>query len=141
MSSENPTVNRCLSDKAFDRIDHAIGRPIFPLRDTFRNHFATPDGKLVAHFEASPYWKKTARSGDMAFYSVTAEGRQALASHLESIAMPWRAFHASFDGVSSIVPERTRAKARYAYWLMISDCCPDLTFGDFCRRVSVRNAL
>lgn len=36
---KNPTVNRYLKDKAMDHIDHALGRPVDPLRESYRNHF------------------------------------------------------------------------------------------------------
>ncbi len=60
MSVENPPVNRYFVDKHFDHIDHALGRPIYPLRETFRNHFATDaNGGRATDFDASPHWTKT----------------------------------------------------------------------------------
>lgn len=141
MSIDNPTVNRWLADKAIDHIDHALGRPIYPLRDTYRNHFATEAaGALAAKFDASPHWTRGGRHGGMAFYSVTQAGRQALADYIASQPDPWQPFLVAFDGHTSIVPERTRSKAKYAYYLIVSDCWSELTFGDFCKRSTVRRA-
>lgn len=137
----NPSVNRYLEDKAFDHIDHALGRPIYPLRESHRNYFATgSSGEHAARFESSPFWRKTGQRDDMAFYSVTDAGRKALCDHLASLPKPHHAFVVSFAGYTRIVPERTRAKARYAYYLEISDCDCDLTFRDFSKRCSVRRA-
>lgn len=141
MSIDNPTVNRYFADKAIDHIDHALGRPIFPLRETYRNHFATDaNGALAAAFQASPHWTKTFQRDDMAFYGVTDQGRRALADHIASQPDAWQPFLITFDGYTRIVPERTRSKAKYAYYLEISDCCGDLSFGAFCQRVTVRRA-
>lgn len=138
---DNPPVNRWLVDKSIDNIDHALGRPVWPLRETYRNHFATgANGVKAAQFDVSPHWAKTGQSGDMAYYSVTPAGRQALADHLARIESPWRAFTISFDGHSRIVPERSRAKAKYAYYLVVSDTWSELTFGEFCKRTTVRSA-
>ncbi|TIS78013.1 MAG: hypothetical protein E5W94_11485 [Mesorhizobium sp.] len=139
--TDNPTVNRWLEDKDMDHIDHALGRPIYPLRATYRNHFAIDaSSTMAAGFDASPHWTKRGQRDDMAFYSVTEAGRQALADHLSKIKDPWRAFLVSFDGYSSIVPERNRNKAKYSYYLMVSDSWSELTFSAFCKRATVRNA-
>ncbi|TIO14013.1 MAG: hypothetical protein E5X86_26545 [Mesorhizobium sp.] len=125
MSIDNPTVNRWFADKAIDYIDHALGRPIYPLRETYRNHFATD---------------ANGARDDMAFYSVTQLGRQTLADHIASQPDPWQPFLVTFEGHTSIVPERTRAKAKYAYYLIVSDSWSELTFGTFCKRSTVRRA-
>ena len=47
-----------------------------------------------------------------------------------------RCFSATFAGLSAAKSLRrrpTRGQRRYHNWLEISDCCPDLTFGDFLR--------
>ncbi len=55
-----------------DRIDHALGRPIWPLRETSRNYFATQaDGKLAKTFDASDHWTRGGVSGEMAFYTMS----------------------------------------------------------------------
>lgn len=139
--TENPKVNRCLADKSFDHIDHALGRPIYPLRETYRNHFATDaTGALASEFDASPHWTKNGQRDDMAFYRVTDRGRQALADYIASQPDAWKPFIVAFDGYTSIVPERTRSKAKYAYYLAVSDGWSELTFADFCKRSTVRRA-
>ncbi|MER8560126.1 hypothetical protein [Mesorhizobium sp. M0578] len=142
MSLDNPTVNRYFADQAIDHIDHALGRPIWPLRETYRNHFATDtDGEQAATFEASPHWTKTGQHRDMAFYSVTEQGRKALADHISSQPNAWQPFLITFDGYTRIVPERTQSKAKkYAYYLVVSDSWSELTFGEFCKRSTVRRA-
>ncbi|RUU29709.1 hypothetical protein [Mesorhizobium sp. M6A.T.Ce.TU.016.01.1.1] len=141
MSTENPTVNRYFADKHIDRIDHALGRPVWPLRETYRNHFATDaNGEKAAEFDASPHWTKIGQRDDMAFYSVTDQGRAALADHIACQPDAWQPFLISFDGFTRIVPERTRSKAKYAYYLIVSDAWSELTFGEFCKRASVRRA-
>ena len=141
MSTDNPAVNRYFVDKAIDHIDHALGRPIWPLRETHRNHFATDaNGALAARFAASPHWTRTGLHGDMAYFSVTDLGRHALADHIAGQQGSWQPFLITFDGYTSIVPERTRAKAKYAYYLTVSDAWDELTFGEFCKRSTVRRA-
>lgn len=138
----NPSVNRCLDDNAFDHIDHALGRPTFPLRESYRNYFATDvRSNLSIAFDASPFWElRNVTPCAMAYYSVTEHGRQALADHLAAEPAPWRAFSVTFGGFTSIVPERSRGKARYAAYLRISDCFADLTFGAFAKAATVRVA-
>ncbi|TIL54347.1 hypothetical protein [Mesorhizobium sp.] len=139
--TDNPTVNRYLEDKAMDHIDHALGRPIWPLRETYRNYFATDaNGALAMQFEASPHWTKSGQRDDMAFYRVTNQGREALADHIASQPDPWQPYLVTFEGHTSIVPERTGAKAKYAYYLIVSDSWSELTFGTFCKRSTVRRA-
>ncbi|RWO29631.1 MAG: hypothetical protein EOS10_22585 [Mesorhizobium sp.] len=141
MSTENPSVNRYFVDKHIDHIDHALGRPVWPLRETYRNHFAIDaNSAKAAEFDASPHWTKNGQSGDMAFYSVTQLGRQTLADHIASQPDPWQPFLVTFEGHTSIVPERTRGKAKYAYYLIVSDSWSELTFSAFCKRSTVRRA-
>jgi len=138
---ENPSVNRYLKDKAMDHIDHALGRPVWPLRESYRNHFAVETGsKLAKEFDASPYWRSGRSFGGMASYSVTDDGRKALVDHLATLAEPHWAFIVTFGEFSRIVPAQTRAKAKYAYWLEVGDCLHDMTFGEFSKRASVRRA-
>lgn len=139
----NPTVNRYLKDKAMDRIDHALGRPVWPLRETYRNHFATDAaGVLAVHFACSPHWTLTGQQGEMAFFAVTEMGRNALSEHLETLdeGARHRAYIITFEGYESIIPAKSRSHARYAYWLRVSDSFSELTFGDFIRNSGVRVA-
>lgn len=141
MSIENPPVNRYFVDKAIDHIDHALGRPVWPLRETYRNHFATDaNGGKAAEFDASPHWTKTGQRDDMAYCSVTDLGRAALADHISDLPDPVQPFEVTFDGYTHIVPERTRSRAKYAYYLVVSDAWSELTFRAFCKRATVRRA-
>lgn len=36
-------VNRYLKDKAMDRMDHALGCPVDPMQETFRNYYVVGD--------------------------------------------------------------------------------------------------
>ena len=61
-------VNRYLKDKAMDRIDHALGRPLNPLAETFRNHFAVEaEDTFAAEMRTSPHWDGGDATGRMAF--------------------------------------------------------------------------
>ena len=142
-AAENPAVRRSLKDRAMDHIDHAIGRPVWPLRASYRNHFAVEvDSDLAADFEASEHWTKGRVSGGMAFYHVTDAGRRALAVYLDGLDddQRRRAFVVTFDGHPRIVPAKTRASARYSEWLTISDSWSELTFAEFMKRSTVRLA-
>ncbi|WP_319533384.1 hypothetical protein [uncultured Cohaesibacter sp.] len=35
----NHSVNRSLDDKAMDAIDHALGRPVDPMSESYRNYY------------------------------------------------------------------------------------------------------
>lgn len=138
-ADDNPRANRCLKDRAFDDIDHALGRPVFPLRETSRNYFATESGGAQdIEFARSPHWAFGRRIGVVAYYWVTDAGRAALAEHLAEVGHEWRAFAVSYGGHARIVPARSAAQARYAYFLDVSDVLPDLTFGNFARGALVR---
>lgn len=139
--TDNPAVNRYLKDKAMDQIDHALGRPVHPLRESYRNCYAIDaDFELARNFDASPHWEKFSQCGDMVYYGVTVAGRRALFEHLSSLATKWRAYALTIDGYTKIVPATTAGKARYSAFLDYSDSLPDLTFRDFCRLATVRRA-
>lgn len=139
MSADNPTVNRSLADKAFDHLDHAIGRPVFPLRESYRNYFATDHaGDLAKSFDASPFWSLSGTDGRMAYYAVTQAGREALAAHLQ-VHDRTQAFVVRYRGRERIVAARSRNKAKYDYFLIVSDAS-DVTFVEFARSVRVRLA-
>ena len=38
------TVNRYLADPAMDDVDHALGRPLDPMRESYRNRYAVDAG-------------------------------------------------------------------------------------------------
>lgn len=136
-------VNRFLKDKAMDRIDHALGRPVDPMVEGYRNHFATDSGsELAKEFDASPYWALHERvvPGGMAFYHVTDEGRAALRRHLKEIGDKHRLYEVTYQGQTETVVAISAAKAKYRLWLSVSDCFQELTFGRFCRAATVRVA-
>ncbi|SDD93254.1 hypothetical protein SAMN05216337_101778 [Bradyrhizobium brasilense] len=122
-----------------DRIDHALGRPLDPTGETYRNYYAT-DGALADEMAASPFWREGRRSGRLRGFCVTDAGCQALAEHLKLIGDQHRAFAVTFDGHTRIVAATTHSKAKYSYFLDVSDVLTDLTFTEFCRRASVRLA-
>jgi hypothetical protein len=134
-------VNRSLKNKAFDHIDHALGRPVDPMADTYREYFATDrSSALAAEFRSSPHWEEGSGDGKMSYFYVTQAGRRALADHLREIGDPFRTFIVTYCGYPETVAATTPAKARYSRYLSISDVCPDLTFKDFCKNASVRLA-
>lgn len=138
--TDNPSVNRSLKDKAFDHIDHALGRPLFPQGETYRNYFATDaHGTLAWSFDQSAFWGKSGQDGTMAYYHVTTSGRQALAIYLAEHDRQ-HAFEVTFRKHSRIVPALTAAKAKYSYFRDISDALPDLAFVDFAAEARVRRA-
>ncbi|MVB04197.1 hypothetical protein GN325_20750 [Agrobacterium vitis] len=144
--SNNPSVNRCLKDKAFDHIDHALGRPVDPMRESHRNYYATDaESDLAKAFGASENWKlaSSTKSG-MAYFHVTDAGRIALRNHLAchsvNMGRPWRAFAVEFNGYSDTIPARSRGQAKYLRFLSVSDCYPSLKFGEFVKRANVRVA-
>lgn len=142
MTTGNPSVNRYLLDKALDNIDHALGRPVDPLRETYRNYFAVHDASAkAAAFRASPHWIFTGgKHGGMVMFSVTAVGRLVLRDHLREVGDKHRAYLVTFDGHSEAIAAESPAKAKYEYWLRVSDVCPDLKFGFFCRAATARLA-
>jgi hypothetical protein len=134
-------VNRSLDDKTFDHIDHALGRPVDPMAETYRNYFAIM-GKnpLADEFDSSPHWVRGRVMGDTTAFHVTNEGRKALADHLRTIGDRHRTFEVVFNGNASTVIAKSHSKARYSYYLDVSDCFPDLTFKEFCKATQVRLA-
>lgn len=136
------TVNRSLADKAMDKIDHALGRPLDPLKETYRDHYAVDkDSAIAAEFRDSPHWEEGRASGlnqKMAWFYVTDAGRSALASYLKSIGDAHKSFNVSFRGYDGSVVAKTRSEARYSRFLEIADVDPDLTFKEFCKTATVR---
>lgn len=129
-------INRCLADKTFDRIDHALGRPLNPTGETYRN-FYTTDGPEADVMAASPLWVEGKR-GSMRCFAVTDEGRSALAQYLRDVGDMHRAYTVTIDGNARTVVAINGNKARYSTFLDLRDAWPDVTFKDFCRRTTVR---
>ena len=133
-------ANRCLKDKAMDRIDHALGRPLDPMAESYRNWFAAnADSPEAAEMAASPHWLERGSHSDLRCFSVTDAGRCALRDHLREIGDQHRLWEVTFDGITSTCVESSRSKARYSKWLDWSDSC-DISFGDFARHARVRLA-
>lgn len=141
---DNPTVNRYLKDKAMDRIDHALGRPADPMRETHRRYFAVgKDSDIAKGFRASPHWEEAPPSGineDMRWFYVTDAGRMALRDHLKEINDRTRRYTVTYWEYSDIVAAETPAKARYSKFLDVSDAWSELTFAEFQRNSRVRLA-
>ena len=133
-------VNRQLTCQHFDHIDHALGRPVDPMADSHRNHFATAEGALAAGFRASPHWHHDGAMGGMLCFSVTTEGRKALRQHLREIGDRHRLYTVSWGGFDMAQIATSRSKARYAKYLDVSDSAPDLTFKAFAASARVRLA-
>lgn len=120
-----------------DRIDHALGRPLDPLRPSYRNYYATGE---VEGF-GPPHWRQIYTIGsDMNCYEVTDAGRIALARHLHQLGNKQRLYLVAFDGIEISIAAESRAQARYTAWLRFSDICPDLDFRTFIRRANVSPA-
>jgi len=135
----NPRVNRYLKDKAFDHIDHALGRPVDPTGETYRNHFATgANSKDAKQFAASPNWKKVGQRDDMAFFAVTDAGRKALKDHLKAIGDPWQPYSVTWGGHTGLIAAKSIGNAKYSTYLDVSDCYSELKFVDFAREAKVR---
>jgi hypothetical protein len=130
-------INRTLADKTFDHIDHALGRPLDPMAETYRNFFTT-DGPLADEFAASPLWIEGRRGTGMRCFAVTDEGRSALAQYLRDVGDLHRAYTVTVDGNPRTVIAINHSKARYSTFLDLREVWPDLTFKDFCRRTTVR---
>jgi len=140
-AAENQSVNRYLDDKAMDHIDHALGRPVRPLRESYRDYFATGvNSDLAKAFDASPHWTLRNIAGDVAYYTVTRAGRAALSEYLARQGKAARAYIVTFGGHSTVVAAKSHGAARYSLFMDIRDCMPDLKFADFARGSTVRVA-
>ncbi|MBC7279999.1 hypothetical protein [Hoeflea sp.] len=134
-------VNRYLKDKAMDRIDHALGRPVDPMGESYRNHYAADaGGEIAASMRASPHWREGRTDWDMTFFFVTPAGRSALRDHLRAIGDRTRLYLVSWHGHDMTVPASSPAKARYTRYLHVSDCDADLSFKEFQADARVRLA-
>lgn len=140
MIDRNPSVNRELKDKAMNRIDHALGRPVNPMEESYRNYFYTYKGdEYHSELEDDPNWFKASIGEDWAVYRVTNAGREALQKYLRAIGSKTRLFVVSFNGFEESQVAKTHSEARYLKWLSVSDCY-DITFGEFMKRCRVRVA-
>lgn len=134
-------ANRYLKDKAMDHLDHALGRPVDPLGETYRNYFyVVGDTELRRYMAGSPHWQSEGDVTDGEYFSVTDVGRRALAAHLREIGDKNRKWIVSWQGYEMAQVASTASKARYAKWLSISDTDDSLSFGKFQRESRVRAA-
>lgn len=126
-------VNRYLKNKRMDHIDHALGRPVDPLAETYRNRFAIePDAPETPHFQESDHWEFWGTiPGGLLCFRVTQAGREALRDHLKEIGDKNRLWAVYWGGFRVEKVAETRGKARYRAWLDASDAYSDLTFKDF----------
>ncbi|MET3601853.1 hypothetical protein [Martelella mangrovi] len=134
-------VNRYLEDKHFDHIDHALGRPVDPMGETYRNYFAAnANGDIAREMAASPHWQKFYRDKDTDIFHVTQAGRAALRDHLKFIGDRHRLFSITWLDMSTTVVSTSAGKARYSAYLDASDVDPDMTFKKFQAQARVRLA-
>ncbi|EAP88632.1 hypothetical protein OA2633_00035 [Oceanicaulis alexandrii HTCC2633] len=134
-----PTVNRTLKNAGFDHIDHALGRPVDPMADTYRDYYAlNADSQRVTEFAASPHWERGSIGGGVVVFHVTDAGRKALAEHLKSIADPWRLYAVTFQGFTTHVSGKSHSCAKYGHYLDIADALSDLTFGEYLKGARCR---
>lgn len=138
----NLRVNRSLKDESFRLIDHALGQPLDPMGETFRNYFCcSVGGKHVADFDSSPFWEKGHEDTKSVYFHVSDEGRKALSDHLKSIKSPHRAYRVLCAGWDQVLVSTSHAKACYSVFLDMSEGDDDLTFRKFLDlRPSVRLA-
>jgi hypothetical protein len=137
--TRNPRVNRYLQDEAMDHIDHALGRPVDPMGETYRNHYAADkDGKIASTLKASRFWHLDGCTGRMAFFSVTDAGRKALADHLKAIGDPWRPYSVEWNEATCIYAATSEADAKKRAYSSASDVFSDLTFRKFDRESTAR---
>lgn len=129
-------VNRCLKDKAMNHIDHALGRPVNPLGETYREHFAVCASE-AGRFRDSGHWREGRTDTDLVWFYVTRAGREALADHLKAIDNKSRHFVVSWGGYDMDVVAETHSKARYKKWVEVSDAI-DISFGEFTKTARVR---
>lgn len=133
-------VNRTIKDNpALDDVDHALGRP-YRASGGYRNRYATccPDQK--AAMRASPWWEEGDTSGDMTWFHVTEEGREALRQELSDVAKYGRLFEVSCDrwDRTTHVVAKSHSSAKYAAFIEAD--LDDWTFMEFCKGLRVRLA-
>jgi hypothetical protein len=139
-------INRSLKDKMFDRIDHALGRPVDPVSKTYRNFFSTdPNSEIGRMLEASGYWDLSyGLDGTVAGFCVNSFGREALKQHLSEVGDKHREYEIFLDdrklGVNpsdepmAVIAE-SASKAKAAAYREFSDIFSEVTFKEFMEAV------
>jgi hypothetical protein len=142
--NRNPSINRGLKDQSFNQIDHALGRPLYPLRETNRNFFGTSDDTLAASFIESGHWNDHGTRFEERVFSVNADGRAALAAHLKEIKDPHRGFFVSFDlnGArhEDFVVAKSAAAAKWDTVEALRDSCQNYRPQEFFKTARVQVA-
>lgn len=82
----NPSTHKSLKNPDMDDLYHALGRPVDPLMESYRNRYFAPD-VMIDELTASPFWH---RFDDTNYFEVSAAGRKALDGYLASISDPTR---------------------------------------------------
>lgn len=128
-------ANRYLEDPEMDDIDHALGRPVDPLGETYRDHYSVDRGSDQAtRMRASPWWSEVplTNAPRLSLFQVTNEGRQALVGHLASINDPWRTYRVTLccdgDEVSIDLAAKSASQARYHLYLELEWDVPFVQF-------------
>ena len=118
---KNPSMNRYLIDKDMDLIDHALGRPLFPYEESYRNYFAIDHAsKQADSFRQSEHWRESKRDGDMTCFHVTDKGRAALSAYLKANGLLQPRYYivsTPSNGKGMQIFAETAAKAKYKAWL------------------------
>ncbi|MGV2188799.1 hypothetical protein ACQZ4Q_08285 [Agrobacterium vitis] len=130
-----------------DHLDHALGRPAWPLVESHRNHFAVDaNSALAAEMTSSPFWSGPKIRDTMAYFFVNDQGRAALAAHLREIGDPHRVYEVTtkpgeiFEGKwTNLIVAPSASKARYSAFLQATDVY-ELKFVEFQKNISVRLA-
>lgn len=143
--SSNLLINRALDDPHMDDLDHALGRPAFPMLDGSRNHFAVDQGSPTAvDMMANPHWAHLGTRFGMDYFGVTPEGRAALERYLDETGQRYgapnlRPYKVTYAGHESTVIASSPSRAKYQYFCQVSDLV-SARFFEFARQLKVRLA-
>lgn len=132
-------INRALGDADMDDLDHALGRPVNPMIEGSRNHFAieADDEAALARFRASPHWTEGRTLYGLVHFHVTVDGRRALRAHLKETGQVPKLYEVTVFGHAETVAAKSRSAARYQRYLE-ADC--GMSFFEFIRNASVKVA-
>jgi hypothetical protein len=143
--SSNLLINRALGDRHMDDLDHALGRPAFPMLDGSRNHFAVDQSSpaAVAMLE-SPCWAHSGARFGMDYFSVTPEGRAALDRYLDHSGLRYgapnlRPYKVTYAGHERTVIASSPSRAKYQYFCQVSDLI-SARFIELARQLKVKLA-
>ncbi len=102
-------------------LQHALGRDEYGRGADYRNHYCAGGADVAICREAVSQGLMREHagreiSGGDPIFTVTDAGKAYIAEH------------------SPAPPKVSRGKARYLKWLQVSDCCPDLKFGEWLKK-------